>query len=80
VSTLSRGTGARAGLCDLRTLVPVEAAGRADLLALWAGQSARLWACTDPSSYLSALVEDVSAIAGPVMHWTAGRSTASSRG
>jgi nitronate monooxygenase len=54
-------------------LVPAEAAGRADLLALWAGQSARLSACTDPSSSLRALVEDVSAIAEPVMYWSAHR-------
>jgi nitronate monooxygenase len=60
-------------------LVPAEAAGRADLLALWAGQSARLSASTDASVYLKALIEDVSAIAGPVMHWSAQRRERRSR-
>ncbi len=43
--------------------VPAEAAGRADLMPLWAGQSAPLAACTDVKAFLSRLVEDVTAVA-----------------
>jgi nitronate monooxygenase len=50
-----------------------EAAGRSDLLPLWAGQSANLSTCTDVSAFLSSLVEEVSEIAGPVMQWSASR-------
>ena len=50
-----------------------EAAGRSDLLPLWAGQSANLSACTDVSAFLNSLVEEVSAIAGPVVEWSANR-------
>lgn len=39
--------------------VAAEAAGRADLLPLWAGQSAKLSACTDVEEFLRSLVEDV---------------------
>jgi nitronate monooxygenase len=52
-----------------------EASGRPDLLPLWAGQSAPLSNCTDASAFLSALVEEVSSIAGPVMEWSARHST-----
>ena len=48
-----------------------EAAGRADLLPLWAGQSAMLSRCTDVSAFLSSLVEEVADIAGPVTEWSA---------
>jgi nitronate monooxygenase len=51
--------------------VAAEAAGRSDLVPLWAGQSASLSTCTDAVSFLGALVEDVAAIAGPVMQWSA---------
>jgi len=51
--------------------VPAEAAGRADLVPLWAGQSASLSAPTDAALFLGSLVEEVSAIAGPVMQWSA---------
>jgi nitronate monooxygenase len=51
--------------------VPAEAAGRSDLVPLWAGQSARLSTCTDVSTFLTSLVEEVAAIAGPVMQWSA---------
>jgi nitronate monooxygenase len=51
--------------------VAAEAAGRSDLMPLWAGQSASLSAPTDAVSFLGSLVEDVSAIAGPVMQWSA---------
>ena len=40
-----------------------EAAGRSDLLPLWAGQSATLSTCTDASAFLSTLVDEVSDIA-----------------
>jgi nitronate monooxygenase len=39
--------------------VAAEAAGRPDLLPLWAGSSAKLSACTDVQEFLSSLVEDV---------------------
>jgi len=39
--------------------VAAEAAGRADLVPLWGGQSAKLSACSDVQEFLSALVEDV---------------------
>jgi len=41
---------------------PAEAAGRADLLPLWAGQSAGLSVCTDVRAFLASLVEEVSAL------------------
>ena len=46
--------------------IAAEAAGRSDLLPMWAGQSARLSTCTDVSAFLSSLVEEVADIAGPV--------------
>jgi nitronate monooxygenase len=48
-----------------------EAAGRSDLVPMWAGQSANLSACTDVTAFLSSLVEEISEIAGPVMQWSA---------
>ncbi len=54
--------------------VAAEAAGRSDLLPLWAGQSANLSACTDVSAFCKSLVEDVSQIAGPVIEWNANQS------
>jgi nitronate monooxygenase len=53
--------------------IPAEAAGRSDLLPLWAGQSANLSTCTDVSAFLNSLVEEVSEIAGPVIQWSANR-------
>ena len=53
--------------------IPAEAAGRSDLLPLWAGQSANLSSCTDVSSFLTALVEETSEIAGPIIQWSAAR-------
>jgi nitronate monooxygenase len=50
-----------------------EAAGRSDLLPLWAGQSANLSTCTDVSAFLNSLVEEVSEVAGPVIQWSANR-------
>src|ERR1700730_18521750 len=58
----------------LRNLaIPAEEAGRSDLLPLWAGQSANLSSCTDVSSFLTALVEEISEIAGPIIQWSAAR-------
>src|SRR5712675_3783975 len=53
--------------------IPAEAAGRSDLLPLWAGQSANLSACTDVLAFLTPLVEEVSEIAEPIIQWTANR-------
>jgi nitronate monooxygenase len=50
-----------------------EAAGRADLLPLWAGQSANLSACTEASAFLRSLVDEVSEIAGLIIHWSRAR-------
>ena len=47
--------------------VPAEAAGRSDLLPLWAGQSANLSTCSDVLAFLTSLVEKVSEIADPLV-------------
>jgi nitronate monooxygenase len=51
--------------------IAAEAAGRADLVPMWAGQSANLSTCTDVSAFLTSLVEEVSEIAGPIIQWSA---------
>src|SRR5713226_2358852 len=51
--------------------IPAEAAGRSDLLPLWAGQSANLSTCTDVLFFLTSLVEGISEIAEPVIQWSA---------
>src|ERR1700678_1970125 len=53
--------------------IAAEAAGRADLVPMWAGQSANLSACTDVPAFFTSLVEEVSEIAGPIMQWSAAR-------
>src|SRR5712671_4634340 len=53
--------------------IPAEAAGRSDLLQLWAGQSANHSTCTDVSGFLTSLVEEISEIAGPIIQWSAAR-------
>jgi nitronate monooxygenase len=53
--------------------IAAEGAGRADLLPLWAGQSANLSSCIDVSAFLNSLVEEVSEIAGPVIEWSTSR-------
>jgi nitronate monooxygenase len=58
--------------------IPAEAAGRSDLLPLWAGQSANLSTCTDVLAFLTSLVEDVSEIAGPLIQLSAARREANS--
>jgi nitronate monooxygenase len=57
--------------------IAAEAAGRSDLLPLWAGQSANLSTGTDVLAFLNSLVEEVSAIAGPVTQWSANHRTSS---
>ena len=51
--------------------IAAEAAGRPDLLPLWAGQSANLSTRSDVSAFLASLVKAVSEIAGPVIDWSA---------
>src|SRR6266852_1065413 len=53
--------------------IAAEAAGRADLVPMWAGQSANLSTCTDVSAFLTSLVEEISEIAGPITQWSAAR-------
>lgn len=53
--------------------IAAEAAGRADLLPLWAGQSANLSTCTDVSVFLTSLLGSISEIAGPVISWSGNR-------
>ncbi len=50
-----------------------QAAHRTDLVQMWAGQSAPLAGGADVSAFLHALVDEVSAIAGPVTEWSAAR-------
>lgn len=58
----------------LRSLTgPAEAAGRPELMQLWAGQSAPLSRETDAAALLERLVKEISTIAGPVAEWSAGR-------
>jgi nitronate monooxygenase len=51
--------------------IAAEAAGRPDWLPLWAGQSAGFSAWPDAATLLRSLLDDVSAIAGPVSDWSA---------
>jgi nitronate monooxygenase len=51
--------------------IAAEAAGRSDLLPLWAGQSANLSTCTNVSAFLTSLVKEVSEIAEPIIQWGA---------
>jgi nitronate monooxygenase len=51
--------------------IPAEAAGRSDLLPLWAGQSANLSTNSDASAFLNSLIRELSEIAGPVVQWSA---------
>src|ERR1700726_619852 len=53
--------------------IPAEAAGRSDLLPLWAGQSTNLSTCTDVLAFLTSLVEEVSEIGAPIIQWSAAR-------
>jgi nitronate monooxygenase len=51
--------------------IAAEAADRADLVPMWAGQSANLSTCTDVLALLTSFVEEVSEIAGTIMRWSA---------
>ena len=51
--------------------IPAEAAGRSDLLPLWAGQSANLSTCTNVSAFLTSLVEEISEIGELAIQWSA---------
>ena len=53
--------------------IAAETAGRADLVPMWAGQSANLSTCTDVTALLTSLVGEVSEIAGPIVQWSAAR-------
>src|SRR5579864_9238192 len=53
--------------------IPAEAAGRSDLVPMWAGQSANLSTCTDVLAFLTSLVQEVSEIAAPIIQWSAAR-------
>jgi nitronate monooxygenase len=53
--------------------IPAEKAARAELLPLWAGQSAGLSRETDTKKLLETLVSELSSIAGPVLHWNSTR-------
>jgi len=55
--------------------IAAEAAGKPDLMPLWAGQSANISTCIDVSAFLNSLVEEVSEIAAPVTEWSASRRT-----
>ena len=50
-----------------------EAAGNAELMQMWAGQSASLSASPNPTVFLETLVKEVSDLAGPVMRWSTDR-------
>jgi nitronate monooxygenase len=56
---------------NLATLA--EKAAKPELLQLWAGQSANLSRQSDAKKLLETLVSEVSAIAGPVLHWSRSR-------
>ena len=53
--------------------IAAQAVGRADLMPLWAGQSANLSTCTEVSVFLNSLVKEASEIAGPLTEWSAKR-------
>jgi nitronate monooxygenase len=58
--------------------IAAEAAGRLDLLPLWAGQSANLSTCNDVLAFLTSLVKDMSEIGAPIIQWSAARRAANS--
>jgi nitronate monooxygenase len=57
--------------------VAAEAAGRPDLMPLWAGQSARLSTHTDVEALLDSLVQEVNGVADAVGDWSAKRRRSS---
>ena len=50
--------------------IPAGKAGRAELMQLWAGQSASLSREGDAEALLQRLVSEISAVAGPVVQWS----------
>jgi nitronate monooxygenase len=60
--------------------IPATQAGRAELLPLWAGQSANLSRCTDVRALLDTLVKEVSEIGGAVQSWSAHRQLENAQG
>lgn len=56
--------------------VAAEAAGRSDLMPLWAGQSAGLSACTDAVSFLTSLVDSIDEMSCPILEWERTTSSA----
>src|SRR2546427_7482250 len=58
--------------CQVRkSVVSAEVEGRADLLPLWAGQSANLSTCTDVLAFLTSLVGEISEIGEFAIQWSA---------
>src|ERR1700681_767705 len=53
--------------------IVAEAAGRSDLLPLWAGQSANLSTYTDALAFLTSLVGEISEIGESSIQWSAAR-------
>jgi nitronate monooxygenase len=53
--------------------IPAEKAGTAELLALWAGQSANLSRCSDVRTLLDTLANETAEIGGAVQSWSAHR-------
>jgi nitronate monooxygenase len=51
-------------------VIPAGKAGRAELMQLWAGQSASLSREGDAEALLQRLVSEISAVAGPVVQWS----------
>lgn len=58
--------------------LPAEKAGRTELQALWAGQSASLCRFEDPTALLRNLVEDVNSVADDVRRWSQERKSKTS--
>jgi nitronate monooxygenase len=59
--------------------IPAEKAGRAELLPLWAGQSANVSRYTDVHALLDGLVNEVSEIGSAVQSWRAHRQPANAQ-
>ncbi len=53
--------------------IAAQAAGRSDLLPLWAGQSARLIRYIDMTTFLSSLIAEITEVAEQVAQWSANR-------
>jgi nitronate monooxygenase len=60
--------------------IPAAQAGRAELLPLWAGQSANLSRCADVRVLLDTLVKEISEIGGAVQSWSTHRQLENAHG